>query len=74
MPTDELVHVVPIGVNVIRNKVRTVLIKCPFCLKTHTHGWALGDTEPPGTRIAHCGLGRGDQYFIELPPVVEVNE
>lgn len=67
------VHVIPIEVHLSRG-VRTVVITCPFCKKRHTHGWPLGSTEPPGSRVPHClGLDKPSQYFIELP-AAEVTE
>lgn len=43
-----------------------VEVRCPFCGRTHSHGWPPG--EPTiGTRRAHCGLGH---YRITEPRVV----
>ncbi len=46
-----------------RRGVRSVGVRCPFCGRTHRHGWPAGESEP-GHRLAHCMLG---DYRIEAP-------
>lgn len=42
---------------------RQVLVACPHCHRTHTHGWPY--TDPTiGHRVAHCG---GPEYLIPTP-------
>lgn len=40
-----------------RRGVRTVTVACPYCGRTHTHGWPEGE-DAPGVRLAHCGPRR----------------
>lgn len=53
-----------------------VSIHCPYCLKSHTHGWA-GPGDPGGHRTAHCAdaparerAGKG--YNLVIPEGLEV--
>lgn len=43
-------------------------VDCPYCPKTHTHGW-FGDGDTGGHRVSHCGdeykSNRG--YYIQVP-------
>lgn len=32
---------------------RLAYIRCPYCSKTHQHGWRWDETTP-GSRVAHC--------------------
>lgn len=41
---------------------RIVFVKCPYCGREHSHGWAFNDDSAPGGRVAHCGMG---DYWIE---------
>jgi hypothetical protein len=49
-----------------RDVVRTVLVRCPFCGKRHTHGWPIGSCAP-GYRISHCDKGPHATYYIPAP-------
>lgn len=46
-----------IDVSLDRRGVRTVTVACPYCGRTHTHGWPEG-ADAPGVRLAHCGPRR----------------
>lgn len=44
---------------------RLVTVKCPFCQKTHTHGWPYSDGwTPPGTRVVHCANDSGSANYL----------
>lgn len=55
---------------------RTVHVRCPFCARTHVHGWPYGDATI-GARGSHCATRYGargirlpdvgGQYWIEAP-------
>lgn len=49
--TPPVAHVVHVSVG--RRGQRTVTVRCPYCERTHVHGWPLNDATP-GTRQAHC--------------------
>lgn len=38
---------------------RVVSIACPFCRRTHQHGWPL-DAPDVGLRVAHCHRPHGE--------------
>ncbi len=38
---------------------RLVTIRCPFCRRTHTHGWP-SEAPDVGTRVAHCHRPNGE--------------
>lgn len=67
----EIVHITPVEVHIgtgSNRDIRTVVIRCPFCNKKHTHGWPLGSTAAPGHRVPHClSKDKPDTYFIDLP-------
>lgn len=46
---------------------RDVAVRCPFCGKTHHHGWPYDDPEGPGVRLSHCHPGPHRSYRLELP-------
>lgn len=53
-----------------------VTVQCPYCDRTHTHGWA-GPGDEGGHRSAHCAdaLAReinGKGYNIAIPAHLEV--
>ena len=53
-----------------RTGVLTVESRCPYCAKTHTHGWPLTDPEGSsiGHRVPHCQEQRPNRgYNIALP-------
>jgi len=45
-------------------KGKVVVIDCPYCGKTHTHGCPNGKTV--GHRIAHCSDSPDKGYFIKV--------
>lgn len=49
-----------------------ICIGCPFCGKTHTHGWPGGpERTTPEHKAAHCRNGGVDSYYV-APVAVEV--
>jgi hypothetical protein len=44
----------------------TLIIKCPFCGKIHTHGGGKSDKPEMGARQPHCPIYSSDQYNITL--------
>jgi hypothetical protein len=45
---------------------RMVRVQCPWCSRTHLHGWPAGQPAP-GWRVPHCG--HGGNYRIPAPVV-----
>lgn len=43
-----------------------VSIDCPYCDKSHQHGWPEFP-DPPGNRIAHCRNAKHREYEITIP-------
>lgn len=66
-----LPRVTPYEVYYDRKGRRTVMIICPFCGKSHVHGWPAGQATPPGSRVPHCTKYPKDLsgYYITLPTV-----
>lgn len=53
LPTADILTVA-YGTGINRN-IRTVTVRCPYCLEQHTHGWPPVDGETdPGYRAPHC--------------------
>ena len=53
----------------------TVVVQCPYCPKTHTHGWPPGEADlPPESRhrSSHCVKRHPDDagYFLVEPSEV----
>ncbi len=51
---------------------RLVVVACPVCHRTHTHGWPY-TTDTIGTRVAHCvgrhvPPGAPTSYHVPTPP------
>jgi len=44
---------------VSRGGVRAVRLRCPFCRRTHTHGWPF-EAPDVGLRVAHCHRPHGE--------------
>jgi hypothetical protein len=36
---------------------RLVKIRCPYCRRTHLHGWPYGQSGEHEPRVSHCGNG-----------------
>jgi len=47
------------------HRVRTVTVACPYCQRTHTHGWPAG-FDTPGVRLSHCVDSLARSYVITL--------
>lgn len=43
---------------------RIVSVACPYCRRTHQHGWPWGMADV-GHRVAHCHDRRG--YLVPIP-------
>lgn len=55
------------------DSTRGVVVRCPFCRKTHQHGWPYG-TDEIGDRVSHCLTGRGGNYHVASPGAVVVSQ
>lgn len=44
-------------------RTRTITVVCPYCSKTHVHGWPHGDAAV-GTRASHCRDARAGQGYL----------
>ncbi len=52
---------------------RGVVVRCPFCRKTHQHGWPYGVADI-GDRVSHCFSGQGRNYYVPTPVKMAVAE
>ncbi len=44
-------------------RARTVTVVCPYCRRTHVHGWPFTDPSV-GTRVSHCHDARAGQMYL----------
>lgn len=47
---------------------RTVIVRCPYCQRRHTHGWPYG-SDTIGGRLSHCLKAKDRADYRILPPL-----
>jgi hypothetical protein len=63
IPAAEVVRVKP------GKATRTIIVRCPYCSKLHSHGWPPGMADI-GPRVAHCHPRQDSpapSYWIPTP-------